>query len=75
MIVKLHEPLLVTQYRNRCHDVIALRMTEDFMYETSRGWQQGYKGQWLVEYGEGLRAAIDNESFVRQYVLEKASTG
>ncbi len=75
MIIKLHDPIVVTQYRNRGHDVIALRMTADFMYETARGWHQGYKGQWLVEFGKGLRVAVDDEAFIRQYFPEKVPTG
>lgn len=42
-------------------------MAEDFLYETPQGWIQGYKGQWLVELGEGLRCNLDQEAFLRNY--------
>lgn len=65
MIVKLGEILNWTNYQRRAAVVKAIQMTEDFLYETERGWVQGYKGQWLVESEERVRQAYDHHSFMR----------
>ncbi len=71
MIVKLGETLEWKTYRRKSEFVKAIQMPTDFMYETSHGWVQGYKGQWLVEIGERVRYAIDHESFNRTYSDER----
>lgn len=67
MIVKLREPLKWQRFESNIHAVKAIRLNVDFLFETKRGWQQGHKGQWLIEIGESMRCAIDDESFQRQY--------
>lgn len=67
MIVKMGESLLWEEYQKTTTVVRAIRLQEDFYYETRRGWVQGYKGQWLVELGEGLRVSLDHEAFERSY--------
>ncbi len=69
MIVKLREEMDFKLYRNNGNRIKAIRMLEDFMFETCYGWQKGFKGQWLIECGEDMRCAIDDESFRRQYAL------
>ena len=71
MIVKLREPLAWERYESHSKLVRAIRINEDFLYETSRGYMQGRKGQWLIEHGESVRFAIDDESFKRQFRAEK----
>ncbi len=67
MIYKLRQPLNGKTFTRSDMTVIAIRVKEDFMFETKRGWQQGYKGQWLVECGEDMRCAMDDEAFRRHY--------
>ncbi len=67
MIVKLRQDMAWRAYRKRSRLIKALRMADDFMYETSQGWVKGHHGQWLVELGEGLRCNLDNDAFTRQY--------
>lgn len=71
MIVKLGENVEWKMFRRKSEFVKAIRMMEDFLFETSHGWVQGYKGQWLVEIGECARANMDHESFVRNYSDER----
>ncbi len=71
MIVKLLEPFEWQRFASKKYEIKAVRMKEDFYFETARGWNQGHKGQWLIECGEALRFAIDDESFKRQYVPAK----
>jgi hypothetical protein len=68
MIVKFGQSLDWLTYERKSKSVKALRMKEDFLFETQRGWVQGYKGQWLVELGEGLRCNLDHEAFSRTYI-------
>lgn len=68
MIVKLAQSLEWTRHKRKSRVVMAFRFArEDFLYETQHGWIQGYKGQWLVEFGHGLRCNLDHESFVRYF--------
>ncbi len=71
MIIKLGESPNWEMFRKRSLYVKALRMTEDFLFETSHGWVQGYEGQWLVELGERVRHNIDHESFDRTYRVDR----
>ncbi len=54
-------------FQKRSVHVKAIRMKEDFYFETSHGWVQGHKGQWLVELDERVRHNVDHESFNRTY--------
>lgn len=67
MIIKLHQQLPWKRFKSTRQIVGAVRMKEDFMFESRLGWQQGFKGQWLLECGEGMRCAIDDQAFSRQY--------
>jgi hypothetical protein len=67
MIVKLGESLKWESFRKRSVYVKAVRMIEDFLFETTHGWVQGHKGQWLVEVDERVRHNLDNEAFLRTY--------
>ncbi len=67
MIVKLGESLQWKSFKRRSRYVKAIHMTTDFMYETERGWTQGYKGQWLVESDDRVRHSYDHPAFVRVY--------
>ncbi len=67
MIVKLAEGLHGERYKRRSLVVTARRMKEDFIFETQQGWVKGFKGQWLVEIGEGLRCNLDHEAFLRSH--------
>lgn len=67
MIVKFGQTLEWKHFKRRNRHVKALRMIEDFMFETQHGWVQGYKGQWIVEFGEGLRCNLDDQAFVRSH--------
>lgn len=69
MIIKLREPFEWAIFSVKNRTVRAVRLLEDSMCESITGWLQGVKGQWLVEYGEGMRCIIDDESFHRQYRL------
>lgn len=75
MIVKLGQSLKWVTFRRKTLYVKALRMNEDFYYETTHGWVQGHAGQWLVEVGERVRHNLDNESFLRTYRPDRRRTG
>ncbi len=67
MIVKMRQPLEWERFDCKTHEVLAIKMTEDFLYETPTGFINGFIGQWLIEHGENMRRAIDDEAFQRQY--------
>lgn len=71
MIVKLGEPLEWQTYRSKSENVKAIRLREDFLYETAHGWVKGFKGQWLVESSERVRNNLDHEAFLRAYSDER----
>ena len=71
MIVKLGEAMPWQSYRRRSIYVKATQMKDDFLYETSYGWIQGYKGQWLLELGDRVRIHLDNEAFMRTHILDR----
>ena len=67
LIIKLLEEMKWLSFSRRSRFVKAIRLVEDSIFETQQGWVQGYKGQWLVEIGEKLRANYDHEAFIRIY--------
>ncbi len=74
MIIKLRQEMDWGNYESTGRVIRAIRLLDDFLYETCHGWVQGYKGQWLIECGESMRCALDDEAFRRHY-LEKGTGG
>ena len=67
MIFKLGMPIEGDKYVRRDRVVLALKIKEDFMVETGRGWEQGKAGDYLVEIGEGIRFPVASDWFLKVY--------
>ena len=74
MVVKLGESLDWVPYKIRNSIIKGRRMTSDFVYETTHGWENGKGGQWLVELVHGIRLNMDDATFKNTYKpLERES--
>jgi len=54
-------------YVRRGRLVMAKRMTDDFMVESGKGWDQGRRGDWLVQVEGDIWHAIEDAQFRRVY--------
>ncbi len=75
MIIKMMQAMDWRAFRHRYDDVKAARINEDFIFETARGWVQGYKGQWLIEDAERQRQSSDDGAFLRSFIPIKGDSG
>lgn len=68
MIVKLGEELDWDYWMRRENKVKVWKAHENFRAETSIGWIEGRKGDYLVEMAPGVRLVCNEETLLKSYV-------
>lgn len=67
MLIKLDQNLKWRNFRSKKRLVKAVKMREDFLLETSLGYVEGKRGDWVVEMGHKIRFPCDERVFLKSY--------